>query len=120
VAVGLRKQLKKLKFIANTAIQLKAKFAIGFSHIKNSLNGYFLRETGQGAKGDAGPWGKVLFKEKDEAKATRSPSRIFFEKKDEAFFREQNPKKLKISSRIRRFTRREGSSRLKNSLNGYF
>jgi hypothetical protein len=48
-------------------------------------------------------------------------SRIFFlKKKMKRFHQKQKLQKTKYSSRIRRFTRRGGYSRLKNSLNGYF
>ena len=63
------------------------------------------------------------------SEAKQSQSRIFFEKKDEAFINKRNLK-TQISSRMSRFIRDGaiqllpkfaiGYSRLKNSLNGYF
>jgi hypothetical protein len=47
-----------------------------------------------------------LIEKSDEANATQSQSRIFFEKKDEACIHKQNSKKTKNLSRIRRFIRR--------------
>jgi hypothetical protein len=46
------------------------------------------------------------------SEAKQSPSRIFFEKKDEAFIRKTTPK-TQISSRMSRFTRDE-AIQLKN------
>jgi hypothetical protein len=52
-----------------------------------------------------------LIEKSDEAKATQSQSRIFFEEKDEAFSQKTKTQKLKNLSRMSRFTRDEGYSR---------
>jgi hypothetical protein len=55
---------------------------------------------------------KFSIEKSDEAKAKQSQSRIFFEKKDEAFINKENLK-TQTSSRISRFIR-DGAIQLKS------